>query len=70
MTKHFALVDRDLDSQPAQSLRDTPKTRPCLRCNDPFASEGFGDRICRHCKSSSAWRNGMATTYGSSSRRR
>jgi len=70
MTKHSAVMNSDQDIQPIQSHGDTPKTRPCLRCRLDFPSEGFGDRICRPCKSSSVWRNGMATTYGSSSRSR
>lgn len=37
---------------------DESKTRRCLICKDPFLSEWAGERICRKCKSSSAWRTG------------
>ncbi len=64
MNKH------DLHDLPDESakppLRDVPKVRPCLRCGGEFHSAGFGDRICRHCKGSKTWRNGIATTYGAS----
>jgi len=36
-----------------------PKTRLCLICRSPFPSAWAGERICRHCKSKSAWRNGV-----------
>jgi hypothetical protein len=34
------------------------KTRACLICKKPFESEWAGERICRSCKSTAAWRNG------------
>lgn len=37
---------------------DVPKARHCLRCKAEFHSEWSGERICRRCKSSNAWRNG------------
>jgi hypothetical protein len=37
---------------------DVPKLRRCLRCDAEFHSEWSGERICRHCKGTSAWRNG------------
>ncbi|WP_417518579.1 hypothetical protein [Minwuia sp.] len=45
---------------------DVAKTRSCLRCAEKFESSGFGERICRRCKSSTTWRNGNT---GASSRR-
>ena len=38
-------------------LWDIPKVRQCLRCNDTFQSTWSGERICSHCKRSTAWRN-------------
>jgi hypothetical protein len=35
-----------------------PKTRTCLRCQSPFESAWAGERICRPCKSTHAWRSG------------
>ena len=36
----------------------TRKQRSCLRCNEKFESEWAGERICRRCKSTQAWRSG------------
>jgi hypothetical protein len=36
---------------------ESAKLRPCLRCNEPFTSGWSGERICRRCKDSIAWRN-------------
>lgn len=35
-----------------------PKIRTCLRCQTPFESAWAGERICRPCKSTHAWRSG------------
>jgi hypothetical protein len=35
------------------------RIRPCLICKSPFPSEWHGERICRRCKSSVAWRSGV-----------
>lgn len=40
----------------ARVRRDVAAERVCLRCRTTFRSEGFGERICPHCKSSSVWR--------------
>lgn len=40
------------------AVADVPKVRPCLRCGVDFESSGFGERICRRCKTSTTWRNG------------
>lgn len=34
------------------------KTRQCLVCQDAFESAWAGERICRKCKSTAAWRSG------------
>jgi hypothetical protein len=39
---------------------DKRRSRRCLRCDTIFESEWAGERICRHCKSSYAWRSGEA----------
>lgn len=45
--------------RPKELIADvTPKTRLCLKCRSSFESEGAGERVCRKCKSSSAWRSG------------
>jgi len=44
----------DADAQPLEQ----EKTRTCLICRTPFPSAWAGERICRRCKSTSAWRSG------------
>jgi hypothetical protein len=34
------------------------KERRCLMCGETFQSEWAGERICRRCRSSAAWRQG------------
>jgi len=34
------------------------RTRACLICKKLFQSEWAGERICRSCKSTAAWRSG------------
>jgi hypothetical protein len=36
------------------------KRRKCLRCQNAFVSSWPGERICSPCKSTSAWREGIA----------
>tara|TARA_R110002110_G_scaffold407872_1_gene629073 strand:- start:143 stop:349 length:207 start_codon:yes stop_codon:yes gene_type:complete len=43
---------------------DVAMTRSCLRCQEKFESSGFGERICRRCKSTSTWRDGNPATSG------
>ena len=52
--------------QQRNKKQDTPETGPdkgvrmrrCLRCGERFPSEWAGERICRKCKSTVAWRRG------------
>ena len=55
--------DQTLDGQPP-APRDIPAERPCLRCKAPFPSTGFGDRVCKRCKGSNAWRIAAAVPDG------
>lgn len=41
------------------SPEDRPKQRLCLKCRQPFASEGFGERICPRCKGSKLWQDSV-----------
>ena len=34
------------------------KTRRCLMCRDSFESSWPGERVCKRCKSTAAWREG------------
>ena len=64
MRKHPKTVS--IEDQEVRAISDIPKLRACMLCKENFQSDGFGDRICRRCKSSNTWRNGIATTYGKS----
>jgi len=35
-----------------------PKIRKCLICRRPFPSAWAGERVCRRCKATAAWRSG------------
>jgi hypothetical protein len=48
----------DEHKKPETEREPTPKTRACLVCEEPFPSEWAGERICRRCKSTAAWRSG------------
>lgn len=54
---------------PTPARKDVPQERRCLRCNTEFWSEGFGERICRRCKGSNAWRIAVPVRSGSPHRR-
>jgi len=34
------------------------KTRKCLFCSTDFLSEWSGERVCKKCKATAAWRQG------------
>lgn len=44
-------------------VEDDQKARKCLRCSMTFASEWSGERICKRCKNSNAWRNGISSSF-------
>jgi len=44
------------------------KNRHCLKCQAPFTSTWAGERVCPKCKSSNAWREGVAPNMASWSR--
>ena len=46
----------------APARGDVPAERACLRCKATFGSEGFGERICGRCKSSSTWRSAASAS--------
>lgn len=49
---HVALKTPETDRDKAV------KPRRCLLCGNSFPSEWAGERVCRKCKSTTAWRNG------------
>jgi hypothetical protein len=56
-------------ASPDRHPADVPTLRQCLRCRETFLSEGFGERICRHCKSSRSWRDAAPLASKTSARR-
>jgi hypothetical protein len=47
------------NSKKPEAERNTVrKTRRCLVCGQSFPSEWAGERVCRKCKSTVAWRTG------------
>ena len=40
------------------AAHDKPRVRKCLTCREPFESEWSGNRVCKRCKASAAWRQG------------
>ena len=45
-------------SKPRPSEPQAVKLRRCLMCRDRFESSGPGERVCKRCKSTAAWREG------------
>jgi len=48
----------NLEAEPDTDDKTDRKTRRCLMCGQPFVSEWAGERVCRSCKSTAAWRTG------------
>ena len=48
----------DKTKKPAPERVQVVKVRRCLMCEDKFESTWAGERICKRCKSSNAWRAG------------
>lgn len=48
--------------QIADKSPDCRKVRDCLRCRKSFDSAWSGERICKQCKNSSSWRNGIESS--------
>ena len=42
---------------PTRARGDVPAQRICLKCKAPFLSDGFGERLCKRCKSGGTWKN-------------
>jgi hypothetical protein len=58
--EHDSAMDDD-HKKPASFRYTEPKTKPCLVCKSPFLSEWAGERICRRCKSTAAWKSGVVS---------
>ena len=54
------MKDHDEDVQTlSRNSWDVPKIRKCLTCGEKFESAWSGERICKKCKSTSAWKSGV-----------
>lgn len=47
----------DLFEATPRAHGDVPAERICLKCKASFPSDGFGDRLCKRCKSGGGWKN-------------
>ncbi|ETX13269.1 hypothetical protein OCH239_12555 [Roseivivax halodurans JCM 10272] len=65
MSNHPIEIEAD-----APCARDVAAERICLSCTTAFWSEGFGERICKRCKGTTAWRTSVPAGGGSTGRRR
>jgi hypothetical protein len=55
------MLDRRKAEKPLHTNRSSgAKIRTCLICRKEFPSAWAGERICRPCKGTSAWRSGIA----------
>jgi hypothetical protein len=53
---------RDDHKKPTAEHGADAKMRRCLMCKRPFPSAWAGERFCRACKSTEAWRSGIVGT--------
>ncbi len=52
------VADAREDRDEEQGRHGEAKVRKCLICKTSFESAWAGERVCRRCKSTSAWRGG------------
>jgi hypothetical protein len=57
LDEHFRTVDESRENPEAKRMPEK-KIRNCLVCHSAFLSAWAGERICKRCKGTSAWRNG------------
>lgn len=63
------MTDPKAELHPVAPARgDVPAERQCLRCKATFWSAGFGERICKRCKSQASWKSASASASGSARR--
>ena len=53
------LSPHDVNKKPTTDRSGEAKMRACLICKRRFLSAWSGERVCRQCKSASAWRGGV-----------
>jgi hypothetical protein len=55
-----AMMNTSMDDSADCEAKGDVKKRRCLSCEGAFDSQWAGERICPHCKQSSAWRGGVS----------
>ncbi len=51
-------AEESVDAHFDLTRRFEAKTRKCLMCGEAFESQWAGERVCKSCKSTAAWRTG------------
>ncbi len=51
------MSDSEMNKKPAPDRVYASKKRKCLMCRKSFASSWPGERVCKDCKQTSAWRD-------------
>jgi len=51
-------ISANENSESGASPMHKEKTRRCLVCCEDFVSAWAGERVCKKCRSSTAWRQG------------
>jgi len=52
------MSDIELSTKDEERELHTQKVRKCLLCSTDFESEWAGERVCKKCKATAAWRQG------------
>lgn len=57
-TENSEISANENDETDASALHHQEKKRRCLVCSEDFLSAWAGERVCKKCRSSTAWRQG------------
>lgn len=49
------------DTKDIENQENAVAKRQCLFCGSTFESRWIGERVCRRCKESAAWREGSSS---------
>lgn len=49
--------------EPSKATKNTSKPRTCMMCKTAFDSYWAGERICKRCRSSAAWKEGGSNPF-------
>lgn len=54
VSQHYVNRTGALERLDREQRKEQSQTRPCLRCQKPFLSEGIHNRLCNPCRSMSS----------------